>query len=82
MAQAMLATRLAARAAPASVASAGLLDSGQRLNVGGRATVNWTGGNDQSVVTVTLRIRAVLADFGIGRHVDFVRKAIMLRAAT
>jgi peroxiredoxin Q/BCP len=29
------------------------------------------------------RIRdAVLADFGIGRHVDFVRKAIMLRAAT
>jgi thioredoxin-dependent peroxiredoxin len=27
------------------------------------------------------RIRdAVLADFGIGRHVDFVRKAIMLRA--
>ena len=30
MAQAMLATRLAARAVPASVASAGLLDSGQR----------------------------------------------------
>jgi peroxiredoxin Q/BCP len=29
------------------------------------------------------RIRdVVLADFGIGRHVDFVRKAIMLRAAT
>jgi peroxiredoxin Q/BCP len=29
------------------------------------------------------RIRdAVLADFGIGRHVDFVRKAIMLRATT
>ena len=29
------------------------------------------------------RIRdAVLADFGIARHVDFVRKAIMLRAAT
>ena len=29
------------------------------------------------------RIRdAVLADFGIGRHLDFVRKAIMLRAAT
>ena len=29
------------------------------------------------------RIRdAVLADFGIGRHVDFVRKAIMLRAMT
>jgi peroxiredoxin Q/BCP len=29
------------------------------------------------------RIRdAVLADFGIGRHVDFVRKAIMLRTAT
>jgi peroxiredoxin Q/BCP len=28
------------------------------------------------------RIRdAVLADFGIGRHIDFVRKAIMLRAA-
>jgi peroxiredoxin Q/BCP len=27
------------------------------------------------------RIRdAVLADFGIGRHIDFVRKAIMLRA--
>jgi peroxiredoxin Q/BCP len=27
------------------------------------------------------RIRdAVLADFGVGRHVDFVRKAIMLRA--
>ena len=29
------------------------------------------------------RIRdAVLADFRIGRHVDFVRKAIMLRAST
>ena len=29
------------------------------------------------------RIRdAVLADFRIGRHVDFVRKAIMLRAAS
>ncbi len=29
------------------------------------------------------RIRdAVLADFGIGRHVDFVRKAIMLRATS
>ena len=29
------------------------------------------------------RIRdAVLADFGIGRHIDFVRKAIMLRATT
>ena len=29
------------------------------------------------------RIRdAVMADFGIGRHVDFVRKAIMLRAMT
>jgi peroxiredoxin Q/BCP len=29
------------------------------------------------------RIRdAILADFGIGRHVDFVRKAIMLRATT
>jgi peroxiredoxin Q/BCP len=29
------------------------------------------------------RIRdVVLADFAIGRHVDFVRKAIMLRAAT
>jgi thioredoxin-dependent peroxiredoxin len=29
------------------------------------------------------RIRdAVMADFGIGRHVDFVRKAIMLRATT
>jgi thioredoxin-dependent peroxiredoxin len=29
------------------------------------------------------RIRdAVLADFGVGRHVDFVRKAIMLRATT
>jgi peroxiredoxin Q/BCP len=29
------------------------------------------------------RIRdAVLADFAVGRHVDFVRKAIMLRAAT
>jgi thioredoxin-dependent peroxiredoxin len=29
------------------------------------------------------RIRdAVLADFGVGRHVDFVRKAIMLRAMT
>lgn len=28
------------------------------------------------------RIRdAVLADFGIGRHIDFVRKAIMLRAS-
>jgi peroxiredoxin Q/BCP len=29
------------------------------------------------------RIRdAVMADFGIGRHIDFVRKAIMLRATT
>ena len=33
------------------------------------------------VIDGSRRIRdAVLADFGIGRHIDFVRKAVMLRA--
>ena len=35
------------------------------------------------LIDASRRIRdAVLADFGIARHVNFVRKAIMLRAAT